>query len=289
MAIVEIAEFSSAGNTPTVRGFLNSGTSTSMSVSITGASTGDACVSCATQSSTTATPPTFSGSGVGWNVATFTSEDDGVPSKSMRTHTHYIIPGSSGTQTDSVTTTLTTTWYFAGVDVVAGAASSMDPSLTQRQKKKRLWRRVIRHSKRRQAAGGGMASLIPLFPFARRRLRRLLPKRKRKPGLTKGTAAFINLFQFWKRRKRKAPRRPWQHHYTPFYGDITPIAPQGQCWTITVSEQLGARMIVQEQLLATELNIGRLGTMLISTSDKLSSTPWIEERLTATISIICCR
>src|SRR5262249_55313979 len=128
-----------------------------------------------------------------------------------------------------------------------------DLSLVQKQKKRRLWRRIVRHSKRRQA--GGLASLIPLFPFARRRLRRMLPRRKRKPNLTRGTAALVALFQFWKRRKRKAPAPPWRHHHTPFHGDVTPIAPRGQagCFTITVSEQLAAIVAVSEYLVAGEI------------------------------------
>jgi len=92
---------------------------------------------------------------------------------------------------------------------------------------------------------------------------------------------------FWKGRKRKAPPKPWRHHRTPCHGDITPIAPDGQCFAITVSEQLGATILIEEYLAATAVELERRSATILAT-ERLSARTVISERLICTITIVCC-
>jgi hypothetical protein len=201
---------------------------------------------------------------------------------------NYQISGG-GTVTGSQTTSNTTqTWYFAGVDITAGAASTFQfPD----HKKKRRYPKPIRRSDKRNVSLW-MAALqsLALFSFIRRkhRLIKRFARQAKHRGLCGPSAALIALFPFLrKRRKLYRDKRNLRHHERWFCGDITPIAPSSQCFTITVSAELAATLAVWERLAARTLEVERLAVSSTAL-ERLSATGLVQARLGCTVTIVCC-
>jgi hypothetical protein len=124
-------------------------------------------------------------------------------------------------------------------------------------------------------------------PRKRKRLFRRIARRAGKGRLGVAALALAIVFPFGRRRRRIRRLRALGRRRRGFYGDITPIAPRGQCFTITVSEELGATLAVFEELAGQAGEVERLSASG-STAERLSATGLVRARLGSTVTIVCC-
>jgi hypothetical protein len=130
-------------------------------------------------------------------------------------------------------------------------------------------------------------SSLTLSAKKRKRPWRRSPRRPGRRSLPATIQTLTALFPFPARRRHKQRPKAFGHHKRWFWGDITPIAPEGQCFTITVSEQLGATILIEEYLAATAVELERRSATILAT-ERLSASAVISERLACTITIVCC-
>jgi hypothetical protein len=176
---------------------------------------------------------------------------DGI-SRCVSYETYEVVTSTQSSITTTCAASANNFWTAALI-AYAQAVPAVTPAA---RKRKRPFKRMVRRASERSMIAG-IGALINLFPFARRRRRiRLL------------------------RRLRRRPRG--------FYGDITPIAPAGRCFTITVSERLGATLALSEEMAAAATEIERLSASGTA-SERLSAAGLVQARLGCSVTIVCCR
>src|SRR5262249_36023683 len=99
--------------------------------------------------------------------------------------------------------------------------------------------------------------------------------------------AVASFFPYGRRRRRIQRFRALYRRRREFSGDITPVAPRGQCFTITVSEELGASLDVFEKLAGQGSEVERLSGSGMA-GERLSGTGLVQARLGCTVTIVCC-
>jgi hypothetical protein len=134
------------------------------------------------------------------------------------------------------------------------------------------------------------AQAVPAFTPAPRKRKRLFKRIARRAGRRQFSvtiAALVNLFSFGRRRRRLKVLRALRRRRRGFFGDVTPIAPKGQCFTITLSEELGATLAVSEELAAAAMEFERLSASGAA-FERLFATGLVQTRLGCTVTIVCC-
>jgi hypothetical protein len=256
-AALDIVEFTGVSAADLLSSVATGAGATETTNSVTTTNSADILIGLFTARSSSTTPRTLSTPGAGYAQTQTNNQSVGSATCQTNYTTYQVVSGIQTAVTTTCAVNTSAAWQCFLYSYQA--TPTTDPSLTRKQRKRRLWRRIPRHSKRRRQ---------PFAAFFRA----------------------LGTFPFWKRRRRRTPAGQARRHPVPFHGDITPIAPSGQagCFTITVSEALAATLVVSGSLAALGLDIERLATMMVATTDGLSATSLIEEQMTGTIHIICC-
>jgi hypothetical protein len=249
---LDIVEFTGAGTLDSSTSISpgNSATPTTNSVTTVNANT--VMVAFFTARTTTGTPKTLSTLATGWTQAQTDNEVTDGSSSTTNFVSYKVVSVTQSNVSTTCSQSPSGTWQC----VLLAYAQAVPAVVPAPRKRKRLFRRIARRAGKGRLGAAALA-LASLFPFGRRRRR-------------------IRLLRALARRRKG------------FYGDITPIAPRGQCFTITVSEELGATLAVSEELAAQATLVECLSGSGTAMEGMGASSGLVQGRLGCTVRIVCC-